>query len=318
MLSRREFLQTQAAGVALPLALGAGAAKGEPLAASAALLSGRPDTSAAQPRIIDCHHHYNGEPAYLEKLVRKLEGIDGMAFLLTEPPDLPSAKYGIDRHSRRLVGFGEINLDDPQVLEVIDRFHDAGFRGIGELENPRKNYDDPSYWPIYERAEKYGMIALFHTGIVNREHPEIPADVSSDRMRVTRLDLIARKFPKITVIGAHLGNPDYAWAAEIARWSPNVLFDVSGSSLIKKQDDYAFFKSVFWWSGVSSPHSPAARASAFEKLVFASDCFGGDLDEFDLSLSRYKKMLAVCEVPAAAQANILSGTAWRLLNNTST
>ena len=117
------------------------------------------------------------------------------------------------------------------------------------------------------------------------------------------------------MIGAHLGNPDYAWAAEIGRWNPNVLFDISGSSLIKKQDDYTFFKSVFWWSGVASPHSPASGASAFEKLVFASDCFGGDLAEFDLSLARYQKMLAACAVPAAAQANIFSGTAWRMLNN---
>jgi hypothetical protein len=136
-------------------------------------------------------------------------------------------------------------------------------------------------------------------------------------MRVNHLDLIARMFPRITVIGAHLGNPDYAWAGEIGRWNSNVLFDASGSSLIKKQDDYAFFKSVFWWGGVSSPHSPASSASAFEKLVFASDCFGGDLGEFDLSLTRYQKMLSACDVPAAAQYNIFSGTLWRILNNKS-
>src|SRR2546422_6760581 len=50
-----------------------------------------------------------------------------------------------------------------------------------------------------------------------------PADISVDRMRPTTLDAIVRRFPKITVIGAHLGNPDYAWAAEIARWNPNLL-----------------------------------------------------------------------------------------------
>ncbi len=317
MLSRRRFLKAQAAGVVLPLALGGSSSNGEMLGDSLAPLPRGPDLPPGQPRIIDCHHHYTADPAYLEKLVAKLEGLDGMAFILTEPPDLPGAKKLIDQHPNRFVGFGELSLDDPHAVDLVDKFHDAGFRGLGELEYPRKNFDDPSYWPIYERAEKYGMVILFHTGIVNRQHPEIPSDVSSDRMRVTRLDLIARKFPKITVIGAHLGNPDYAWAAEIARWNPNVLFDVSGSSLIKKQDDYAFFKSVFWWSGVASPHSPASGASAFEKLVFASDCFGGDLAEFDLSLQRYQKMLAACNVPAAPQVNIFSGTAWRILNKTS-
>lgn len=312
MLSRRKFLRTQAAGVALPFALAGSSSHGELRLTPP---SGTPALEPGQPRVIDCHHHYTADPAYLEKLVAKLDGIEGMAFLLVEPADLQGAKYLIDHHPHRFVGFGEISLDDPRAVELVDQFHNAGFRGLGELEYPRKNFDDQSYWPVYERAEKYGMVILFHTGIVNRQHPEIPSDVSSDRMRVTRLDLIARRFPGITVIGAHLGNPDYAWAAEIARWNPNVLFDISGSSLIKKQDDYSFFKSVFWWSGVASPHSPASGSSAFEKLVFASDCFAGDLAEFDLSLARYQKMLVACGVSASVQANIFSGTAWRILNN---
>ncbi len=315
-ISRRIFLKTQAAGAALPLALAGSAAKGESSTESLAPLPSEPDIQPGQPRIIDCHHHYTGDASYLERLVSKLDGLDGMAFLLTEPPDLQSAKNLIDRHPHRFVGFGEVSLDDPNAVDLVDRFHDAGFRGLGELENPRKNFDDRGYWPVYERAEKYGMILLFHSGIVNRLHPEIPTDVSCERMQVIRLDLIVRSFPKITVIGAHLGNPDYAWAAEIARWNPNLLLDLSGSSLIKKQDDYTFFKSVFWWSGVASPHTPVSGSSAFEKLVFASDCFGGDLDEFDLSLARYQKMLAACGVPAPAQANIFSGTAWKLLNKT--
>src|SRR4029079_17972929 len=153
----------------------------------------------------------------------------------------------------RIIGFGDIRLDDPSVLSQIETFHAAGFRGLGAITSQLKHYDDRSYWPIYERAERYGMILLFHTGIVNRTKPEVPSDISVDRMRATTLDGIARRFPKITVIGAHLGNPDYAWAAEIARWNPNLYFDLSGSTLIKKQEDYAFFRTLFWWSGVSSP-----------------------------------------------------------------
>ena len=153
----------------------------------------------------------------------------------------------------------------PEVLDQIDRFHAAGFRGLGESPGRKKNYDDPAYAPIYARAEKYGMFILFHTGIVNRTTPDIPADISVDRMRATTLDNIARRYPKITLIGAHLGNPDYAWAAEIARWNPISIGIVSGSTLIKKQEDYTFFKSIFWWSGIASPHSPKGGPSAFEK-----------------------------------------------------
>ena len=267
------------------------------------------------PKLIDAHHHfYDGDPAYLDKVLVKLERVDGLAFILTPPKDLEPVRAAMSKHPDRFLGFGDIKLDDPDVLEEIDRFHEAGFRGIGEMTSPLKNYDDRSYWPIYERAEKYGMIALFHTGIVNREHPEAPSDISVDRMRPTTLDGIARRFPKLTVIGAHLGNPDYAWAAEITRWNPNLYFDLSGSSLIKKQDDLTFWKSIFWWSGVVSPHTPPSGTSAFERLVFGSDVFNGELDEFDRELERYHKMLDACAVPPAAQANIFSGTLWRILN----
>jgi len=268
------------------------------------------------PHLVDGHVHYNGDPAFLEKLAAKLEAVDGVAFLLTTPKDLPSLQTFRSQHpalAHRIIGSGDIKLDDPRALEQIDRFHAAGFRGLGEFTSPLKNYDDRSYWPIYERAEQYGMIVLFHTGIVMRPDPSIPADISVDRMRITTLDGIARRFPKLTVIGAHMGNPDYAWAAEIGRWNPNLYFDLSGSSLIKKQDDYTFFKSIFWWSGVVSPHTPKSGVSAFEKLVFGSDVFNGELEEFDRELERYHKMLDACGVPPESQDKIFAGTLWRIL-----
>jgi predicted TIM-barrel fold metal-dependent hydrolase len=268
----------------------------------------------AQPKLIDAHMHYNGDPAFLKVLLAKLDSVDGLAFLLVDPKDLDGVKDAVKQHANRLVGFGEIQLDAPDVLRQIDRFHAAGFRGLGELSGPKHGYDDPVYSPIYARAEKYGLFILFHTGIVNRTQPEIPADISVDRMRATTLDNIARRYPKITIIGAHLGNPDYAWAAEITRWNPNIYWDVSGSTLIKKQEDYTFFKSIFWWSGIASPHSPKGGTSAFERIVFGSDVFNGELEEFDRELERYHKMLDACGVSPEAQANIFAGTLWRILN----
>ena len=267
-----------------------------------------------QPKLIDCHVHHNGSNEFLERLVAKLTPLQGMAMLITAPKDLDAVTAFMKVHRNRLIGLGEIKLDAPDSIATVDRFHNAGFRGLGELTKPQYPYDDRRYWPIYERAEKYGMIILFHTGIVNRTTPQVPEDASSDRMRISTLDLIARRFPKLTLIGAHLGNPDYAWAGEIGRWNPNLYFDVSGSTLIKKQDDYPFFKSIFWWTSVVSPHTPKSKATAFEKLVFGSDVFDGDLDELDRELERYHRMLDACGVPVQAQANIFSGTLWRILN----
>ncbi|MFN0104767.1 MAG: amidohydrolase family protein [Bryobacteraceae bacterium] len=267
-----------------------------------------------RPKLIDAHVHHNGDAAFLAKFTEKLEAVDGQALLITAQKDVPSVKAFIAAHPNRLFGIGQMSLDHPDAVKLVDDFHNAGFRGLGELTGPEAAYDDRRYWPVYERAEKYGMIVLFHTGIVNRRNFTEPMNVSSDRMRITTLDLIARRFPKLTIIAAHLGNPDYAWAAELGRWNPNLLFDVSGSTLYKKQADLAFFKSIFWWDNVVSPHTPKTDISAFEKLVFGSDVFGGNLDEFDRELDLYRKLLQACGVSPAAQENIFNGTLWRILN----
>src|SRR5258708_29394602 len=172
---------------------------------------------AGQQRLVDVHVNHNGDKGFLQTMLVCLDKYDGTAFLLTQPKDLPDVQAFIQLHPKRFVGFGSIQLDDPQAVSLVDRFNAAGFRGLGEMTGPLKNYDDKSYSPIYERAEKYGMILLFHTCIVMRPNPDVPTDVSVDRMRPTTLDNIARRFPKLTIIRAHLANPDYAWPAEIAR-----------------------------------------------------------------------------------------------------
>jgi uncharacterized protein len=269
--------------------------------------------SAQSPKLVDAHVHHNGEVKFLDDLLARLAKHDGIAFLLVKPAHLKQVTEYMAAHPGKLIGFGDISLDAPDVLDQIDMFHKAGFRGLGEISRSRKNYDDPSYTPIYDRAAQHGMMLLFHTGIVNRGRPEVAEDVSVDRLRVTLLDNIARRYPKTTIIAAHLGNPDYAWAGEMGRWNPNMFFDLSGSTLIKKQEDPTFFKSIFWWSSVASPHTPKSQTSAFEKVIFGSDVFGGELAEFDASIERYKKMLNACGVSQEAQANIFGGTLARIL-----
>jgi len=89
-----------------------------------------------------------------------------------------------------------------------------------------KPYVDPSYLPVYELANRYGWVVLFHTGSVLRGSVDQPENVASHRMRAFHLEEVARRFPKLTVVGAHCGNPEYEWAAEVVRWNPDVFFDV--------------------------------------------------------------------------------------------
>src|SRR5215218_6355354 len=88
---------------------------------------------AQTPKFIDAHVHYNGDPAFLKKLISRLDQLDGMAFLLTKPAHLQQVADLVAAKPGRVVGFGDVALDDSKALEQIDRFHQAGFRGIGEI-----------------------------------------------------------------------------------------------------------------------------------------------------------------------------------------
>jgi hypothetical protein len=130
-------------------------------------------------------------------------------------------------------------------------------------------------------------------------------------MRAFYLEEIARRFPKITVVGAHCGNPEYQWAAEVARWNPNVFFDLSGSTLTKMHARLSEFRSIFWWSGTEEgTRSPENDPSAFVKLVFGSDT---SLDGIEGVLAQYRALFEACDVPSRTQSLILGGTLAKIL-----
>jgi uncharacterized protein len=193
----------------------------------------------------------------------------------------------------------------------VEEFHALGYRGLGELEFVKKPFNDSSYFPVYELANRYAWIVLFHTGIVLREKFDAPEDVASGRMRPIHLEEIARRFPRITVLGAHCGNPEYEWAAEIARWNPNVFFDLSGSTLTKMRERLADFRQIFWWSrsdwGTDTPNDDP---SAYIKIVFGSDV---KLNEIESVMHQYQAMFDACGVSPQTRSMIMGGTLAKLL-----
>ena len=54
-------------------------------------------------------------------------------------------------------------------------------------------------------------------------------------MRPSFIHTVSVKFPELYILGAHLGNPWYTEAAEVARLRPRVYWDVTGSTLIKTE-----------------------------------------------------------------------------------
>lgn len=128
-----------------------------------------------------------------------------------------------------VMALGMLSYEDDQP-ELIDQCHDRGFSGLKIIEL-RRAYDDPAYFPIYEKAVEYGMPILFHTGHIRLDPRQRRNVISRPKMDARCLDGIARAFPELYLIGAHLGNPCYEEACSLALKHPRVYFDLTGGTV---------------------------------------------------------------------------------------
>ncbi len=268
-------------------------------------------SAQAVPRYVDVHIHYEERANFFEDLVRVYREHKALACLSATREHFDKLKAAAKQYPDVIVPVLWIDLDDADVVDQIDRAHEAGFKGL-KIHSPLKNYDDPSYFPAFGRAERYRLVTLLHTGISFRPDDKIPRlKGSSARMRPMYLDTLARAFPELTLVGAHLGNPWYDEAAEAARWNPNLYFDVTGSSLIKKKDELAVFRKYLWWGqGSSQAHMPENTPHAFEKLVFGTDQDPLKLEE---NITRYNQLFDACQVPEPVRRKVFAETIMRLL-----
>jgi len=206
------------------------------------------------PRVFDVHVHFvEDERLYsdrVEQLLRYAEEFNVRKIALIGNL---GANHLVEKAFREypdvFVGLARVDLDadDP---EVVDEYNKRGFAGLKVILT-RKDYDDPSYFPFYERAEENNMVVLFHTGVIGgpvdylmNESSAFPGKEetaskmlrgkSSARMRSLFLDTIANTFPKLKIIGAHLGWPEYLVSCAVARWRRNVYFDISGGEVVRR------------------------------------------------------------------------------------
>ena len=306
--SRREFL-SRTGSAAIALASAAATSRANADFSGAVLMSPEP----AADRIVDIHVHFDEKnPGFIDDFLKVSERLNLTACMLTHFENRKVVADAAKRHPAQIIPFGFVDLDAQDAVQQVKEFHELGYRGLGELEFVKKPYTDPAYMPVYEIANEYGWVVLFHTGIVLRRKFDAPENVASYRMRAFHLEEIARRFPKITVIGAHCGNPEYEWAAEVARWNPNVFFDLSGSTLVKMHDRLADFRKIFWWSGADEgTQTPDHDPSAFSKLVFGSDT---GPDQIEGVIRQYRELFEACGVPERTQKLVMGGTLAKILH----
>jgi predicted TIM-barrel fold metal-dependent hydrolase len=215
-------------------------------------------------RIIDAHCHLSADPAYLEAFLEAMgeNGIEkacvsGLGPLFDQAGN-DDVKRAFEKHPGRVIGavFVRPGVDGP---DAIDRGHDGGFRMV-KITIPKSGYEDPAYFPLWERAQEHGMPVLFHTGVVTVANERPGEGISSWNMHPMRLEPITREFPEMGVIIAHLGIHWNTDAAELARMCPNVYVDLTGEpGAWRARADAEGMENYLWWDG------------AFDKVVFGTD-----------------------------------------------
>lgn len=288
-MKRKNFLSTLL-GAPLPFLAGSAVAEAAP-------------GLSTPPFIIDSHTHYGATDKWEKSFLEIYGKHNAMACILVGMKSLDRGIAFAKAHPDRVIPYAAIEIDSPTVVQDIRRAHTMGFKGLGELFALGDwNYDDPKYNPIWDLAQELKMPVAPHTGI--------HASGMLAHMRPSYLATIASRHPNLVMHAAHFGNPWYDEAGESTRRNNNLYFDMSGSSLIKKEDAPSCWNEYLWWTPfLGKAHMPDDAVPAFEKILFATDEPPEALEE---NIRRFNKMLDACGVDAATRAKCYGLTIARI------
>ena len=255
------------------------------------------------PFIIDSHMHYEATDAWEKSFLEIYTRHNAMACLLIPMSDLDRGIAFARAHPDRVIPYAEINIDSPTIIEDIQKVYGMGFKGLGELfAMGRWDYNDPKYDTIWGLAEKLGMPIAPHTGVL--------FNGTMAHLRPSFLADVAAMHPNLIIHAAHFGNPWYEEAAEATRRNKNLYFDLSGSSLIKKENDPGYWAQWLWWTdAIGKAHIPKDAVPAWEKILFATDEGPDALEE---NIRRFNKALDACNVPQETRAKCYGLTIARI------
>ena len=168
----------------------------------------------------------------------------------------------VEAHPDKLIGFGTLHPESADQQADLSELCSLGLRGV-KLHPDIQGFciDDERCLRIYDLCQEAGLPILMHTG-----------DHRYDMSNPNRLIPVLKRFPALTVIGAHFGG----WSVwkeaceELCEYS-NLIVDCSSSlSYIPLEDSrniirrYGAERVLF---GTDFPlHSPINELSLFEQL----------------------------------------------------
>jgi hypothetical protein len=108
-------------------------------------------------------------------------------------------EWSIGIADERVVPFASVHPSCPDAYQATARVAAAGLKGV-KLHPQYQGFfaDSTEAWPIYRSAADHGLIVLFHAGY-DLAYPQDP------RAQPNRIAAVAREFPGLRIVAAHLG-----------------------------------------------------------------------------------------------------------------
>ena len=204
-------------------------------------------------------------------------GINSKAMQMATPHESIAAYAR--QYPDKIIGFMSIDPHEPDALDQIDRcVNDLGLRGI-KMSPVYQRYHptDPKVEPIHRRAEALGLPILTHASF------HFAADTPMEWANPLLYDPVARRFPELKIILAHVGRPWFTDALVMVRKHPNVYADISAAMLGP------------WWGyqALAAFH----EAGLLTKLLFGTDWPIVSFDQTAGGLRRINDVVAGTAMP---------------------
>jgi uncharacterized protein len=197
------------------------------------------------------------------------------------------AQY-VSQHAEQLIGFACVDPNDADAVDELEScVVELGMKGL-KLAPCYQHFNptDPSFVPLYEKAEALNIPILWHMGATVLRRA--PLDISHPLL----LQEIALRFPALRMIVAHLAHPWEDETIALLRQCPNLWADIS--ALYHRP--WRFYNALV----------TAVEYRVTDKLLFGSDYSAGTVPATLRALEHINDFVAGTNLPRVPDAAVAS------------
>jgi len=210
----------------------------------------------------------------------------------------------VSKYPDRLIGSVHI---DPRwgnkAFETLDKYYEEGFKWVKLYPNLGFYPDDPKFRGFFQEVARKRMGVLLHIGTVSLSDTGV--ELNSKYARPIYIDVLARVFPEINFVLAHMGNTWYSEAICMAISYDNVYLDTSSS---RAQPIFLSMRYLPWY------YHPKFKEEFYGKLLWGYDGYPPTEEQAKGIVERWNKFLTEFGLDEEERRKIFYDNAAKLLN----